>query len=158
MHASRARGPVIDMRIWDLEPALLCDRHLLGEHRELHAIWTILTTGKDGYSHHPETRRWHGRLAALYARHEAQVAEMSRRGFRHASPLDSRLATGDAQQTEAIDSMEAQRERLASRACNCPYTTSTAPASSSTATRPVRRRPGQSTVRPAQSQGRPEPR
>lgn len=108
------------MRIWDLEPALLCDRHLLGEHRELHAIWAIVNTGKRGYAHHPETLRWRDRLAALYARHDAQVAEMSRRGFRHASPLDPRLATGAAQQTELIDPVEAQRERLASRACGCP--------------------------------------
>jgi hypothetical protein len=36
------------VRIWDLDPASLCDRHLLGEHRELHAIWSILTTGKRG--------------------------------------------------------------------------------------------------------------
>jgi hypothetical protein len=105
------------VRIWDLEPALLCDRHLLGEHRELHGIWSILTTGKRGYSRHPETLRWRGRLAALYARHEAQVAEMARRGFRHASPLDPRLATGEAVQTELVDSVEAQRERLARCPC-----------------------------------------
>jgi hypothetical protein len=110
------------MRIWDLEPAVLCNRHLLGEHRELHAIWAILTTGKSGYANHPETRRWRGRLAALYARHDAQVAEMSRRGLRHKSPLDPRLATGDVCQTEFIDSVEAQRKRLASRDCECPNT------------------------------------
>jgi hypothetical protein len=89
------------VRIWDVDPALLCDRHLLGEHRELHAIWSILTTGKRGYRDHPETVRWRGRLAALYARHEAQVTEMGGRGFRHGSPLDRRLATGDADQMTA---------------------------------------------------------
>jgi Pyrimidine dimer DNA glycosylase len=107
------------VRVWDLHPSLLCDRHLLGEHRELHTIWTILTTGSCGYARHPETRRWRGRLAALYLRHEAQVAEMSRRGFRHASPLDPGLATGAAEQAELIDSLVAQRERLASRECGC---------------------------------------
>ena len=108
------------MRIWDLDPAVLCDRHLLGEHRELHAVWSVLTNGKRGYSRHPETLRWRGRLAALYARHEEEVAEMSRRGFRHASPLDPRLATGTEQQTELVDSVEAQRERLEQRDCGCP--------------------------------------
>jgi hypothetical protein len=107
------------VRIWDLDPAVLCDRHLLGEHRELHAVWAILTTGKRGYSRHPETLRWRGRLAALHARHEAQVAEMRRRGFRHASPLDCRLATGAARQTELVGPVEAQLERLASRGCGC---------------------------------------
>jgi len=105
------------MRIWDLDPALLCDRHLLGEHRELHGVWSILTSGKRGYSRHPETLRWSGRLAALYARHEAEVAEMHRRGFRHASPLERGLATGEAVQTELVDSLEAQRERLARCPC-----------------------------------------
>jgi Pyrimidine dimer DNA glycosylase len=107
------------VRIWDLDPGALCDRHLLGEHRELHAIWTVLTTGRRGYAHHPETLRWRGRLAALYARHEAEVAEMTRRGFRHASPLDAALATGAAEQTEVVDSLEAQRRRLATRGCGC---------------------------------------
>jgi hypothetical protein len=107
------------MRIWDLDPRLLCDQHLLGEHRELHAIWSILTTGRTGYSRHPETRRWRGRLAALYARHDEQIAEMDQRGFRHASPLDRRLATGAAQQTEFVDSIEAQCVRLAQRGCGC---------------------------------------
>jgi putative hemolysin len=107
------------VRIWDLDPGALCDQHLLGEHRELHAIWTVLTTGRRGYAHHPETLRWRGRLAALYARHEAEVAEMTRRGFRHASPLDAALATGAAEQTEVVDSLEAQRRRLATRGCGC---------------------------------------
>lgn len=108
------------MRIWDLEPQVLCDQHLLGEHRELHAIWTVLSTGRKGYAHHPETLRWRGRLAALYARHEAQVAEMGRRGFRHLSPLDPRLATGEALQTELVDSLADQRARLADKPCACP--------------------------------------
>ena len=107
------------MRIWDLDPRLLCDRHLLGEHRELHAIWSILVNGRSGYSNHPETKRWRGRLAALYARHEAEVAEMGRRGFGHASPLDPALATGAGEQTELVDSVDAQRARLAERGCGC---------------------------------------
>jgi hypothetical protein len=107
------------VRIWDLDPTLLCDRHLLGEHRELHAIWSILTTGKAGYARHPETLRWSGRLAALHARHAAQVAEMACRGFRHASPLDPRLATGSARQTQLLDPLESQRARLAARDCGC---------------------------------------
>jgi hypothetical protein len=107
------------MRIWDLDPARLCDRHLLGEHRELHAIWSILTTGKRGYARHPETLRWRGRLAALYGRHEEQVAEMRRRGFAHRSPLDPGLATGTSEQVELVDSIEVQRTRLAEHACDC---------------------------------------
>jgi hypothetical protein len=108
------------VRIWDLDAAELCDQHLLGEHRELHAIWSILTTGKRGYANHPETVRWRGRLAALYARHDEQVNEMCVRGFNHLSPLDARLATGAAVQTKSVDSIDVQRRRLATRGCGCP--------------------------------------
>lgn len=108
------------MRVWDVGVDELCDRHLLGEHRELHAIWAILTGGRTGYANHPETVRWRGRLAALYARHEAEVAEMGRRGFRHASPLDRRLATGEARQSQLVDPLDDQRARLAGKDCACP--------------------------------------
>jgi hypothetical protein len=117
---SRATGRYREaIRIWDLDPAVLCDRHLLGEHRELHAIWSILTTGKRGYARHPETLRWRGRLAALHARHDRQVEEMHRRGFRHLSPLDANLAKGARRQTVLLDSIEAQRTRLANAGCSC---------------------------------------
>jgi Pyrimidine dimer DNA glycosylase len=107
------------VRIWDVDVRLLCDRHLLGEHRELHAIWTVHTEDRRGYARHPETLRWRGRLAALYARHEAQVAEMGRRGFRHASPLDPARATGDATQGEFLDPRDVQLDRLAQQGCGC---------------------------------------
>ena len=45
------------MRIWDIPPEKLCRNHLLGEHNEQHAIWSILTHNKKGFSHHPETIR-----------------------------------------------------------------------------------------------------
>ena len=48
------------MRIWDVSPKKLCRHHLLGEHRELHAIWSVLVNGKMGYARHPETLRWRG--------------------------------------------------------------------------------------------------
>lgn len=107
------------MRIWDVDVRSLCNRHLLGEHRELHAIWTVHTEGKRGYARHPETLRWRGRLAALYARHEAQVAEMARRGFRHASPLNRAHATGETTQSELVDSLDVQVDRLAQLGCGC---------------------------------------
>lgn len=107
------------MRIWDIPPERLCRQHLLGEHRELHAVWTVITEGKKGYSRHPETLRWVGRLAALYSRHEALSAEMARRGFRHDSPLDSRKATGAADQTCSVDTVEMQYARLRAKGCGC---------------------------------------
>ena len=108
------------MRIWDVDPAVLCRAHLLGEHRELHGLWNILTQGKSGYARHPETRRWVGKLAALYRRHEALVAEMTRRGYRHRSPLDPHLATGSRTQDRFIDPPARQLAILAAKPCRCP--------------------------------------
>ena len=107
------------MRIWDIAPRDLCAQHLLGEHRELHGLWNILTQDKRGYRRHPETRRWEGRLAALYARHEALVVEMLRRGYRHASPLDAGLASGSDTQDTYVDSPAAQRRILRDKGCAC---------------------------------------
>jgi hypothetical protein len=107
------------MRVWDVDPSCLCANHLLGEHREIHAIWSILTQGKTGYSKHPETKRWDGKLAALYRRHEENIAEMERRGYNHNSPLDKALATGSATQDSFVDSFEKQKEILRNKGCNC---------------------------------------
>ena len=107
------------MRIWDLPPSKLCRVHLLGEHRELHAIWTILTEGKKGYSNHPETKRWKGKLKALYSRHDLLVEEMKRRGYSHKSPLDSKYANGIKVQRKYIDSIKEQKRILSDKKCEC---------------------------------------
>ncbi|MBN1224649.1 MAG: pyrimidine dimer DNA glycosylase [Candidatus Aminicenantes bacterium] len=107
------------MRIWDVAPDRLCRKHLLGEHRELHALWTILTQGRKGYSHHPETLRWRGKLKALFRRHQALAKEMERRGYKHRSLLDRRLASGASAQTETLEPVEMQMERLRNKKCGC---------------------------------------
>ena len=107
------------MRVWDIDPALLCRSHLLGEHRELHAIWSVLTKGKKGYSHHPETLRWKGRLKALYLRHERLVAEFRKRGYSHRSPLERALATGSGVQRAYVDRPREQLLILKRKKCGC---------------------------------------
>ena len=107
------------MRVWDVHPSRLCRRHLLGEHRELHGLWNILVLEKRGYSFHPETKRWEGKLAALYKRHQQLVEEMQRRGYRHHSPLDRRRARGVATQSVFVDSIEDQERLLTEKPCEC---------------------------------------
>jgi hypothetical protein len=107
------------MRIWDIEPSKLCRNHLLGEHRELHAIWSVLTKHKKGYSRHPETLRWKGKLKALYLRHQALVSEMVSRGYRHNSPLDARLARGGSRQDIYVDPPARQIAILREKKCSC---------------------------------------
>ena len=75
------------MRVWDVSPGYLSDASLLGEHVEVHAVFSILAGGKAGYAHHPEVLRWKGRLAALHRRRAWLCAEMAVRGFVHRSPL-----------------------------------------------------------------------
>lgn len=107
------------MRIWDLDPALLCRKHLLGEHRELHGLWNIYVKGKRGYRNHPETIRWDGKLGALRLRHEALVAEMEKRGWNHKSPLSDPPLGHSTLQLEFVNSIEEQIELLRNKGCDC---------------------------------------
>ena len=107
------------MRIWDIDPSILCRNHLLGEHRELHALWTVITEGKSGYSKHPETLRWYGKLSALYRRHDALIVEMTKRNYQHHSPLDKTLATGNSIQREYLNSPQEQILILKEKGCEC---------------------------------------
>lgn len=73
------------MRMWMVDPRIMCRKHLLGEHVELHMF---VGTLKKGIS-------VHGYLAdnlmepeSLYTRHEVLVAEMESRGYNHKSPLE----------------------------------------------------------------------
>lgn len=107
------------MRIWGIEPEILCRNHLLGEHRELHAIWTILTKHRKGYSRHPEVLRWKGKLKALYLRHSKLVEEFCQRGYNHGSNLRAVLATGSARQNTYVDTCNKQLRILKQKGCNC---------------------------------------
>ena len=107
------------MRIWDIPAEKLCRNHLLGEHRELHAIWSILLHNKKGYAHHPETIRWKGKLKALYFRHEQLVNEMKQRGYHHHSSLEQSYASGSEKQDVFVDTLDEQVELLRAKKCGC---------------------------------------
>ncbi len=107
------------MRIWDIEPKYLCKNHLSGEHKELHAIWNILTKNKKGYSKHPETLRWKGKLKALYRRHEKLITEFQKRGYKHNSLLDSKLIKGSLKQNIFVNTLKEQKEILRKKKCAC---------------------------------------
>ena len=72
------------MRMWMVYPKLMCDRHLLGEHVEIHMLAGALAKGKsvEGYLAK-------GLLApqCLFKRHWDLVVEMTGRGFKHVAPL-----------------------------------------------------------------------
>lgn len=108
------------MRIWDINPKKLCNKHLFGEHRELHAIWSILVNNKKGYRNHPETKRWAGKNKALFFRHEQLVKEIKRRRYNHSSPLDKKQASGKLKQDEFVNTKKEQRIILKHKDCDCP--------------------------------------
>lgn len=77
------------MRMWMIDPSLLCDQHLLGEHNEIHKLCGLI----DKYEHGHAVGRGFadGRYVELdhaTQRHDALAAEMERRGMNHDSPLD----------------------------------------------------------------------
>lgn len=76
------------MRIWDVSPGYLNRQSLLGEHRELHGLVSIITNGKKGYSQHPETLRWVNFGWGLRMRHQQLSAEMALRGYRDNTPVN----------------------------------------------------------------------
>jgi hypothetical protein len=104
------------MRIWDqIAPSRLCRKHLLAEHRELHAIWNIVVLGKRGYRNHPEVRRWAGHLRALKRRHSLLVWEMAKRGYKHNTPLPKVLGGKEAYPSP----WDNQEVSLANKNCKC---------------------------------------
>lgn len=102
-------------RMWNIDPGLMCDRHLLGEHREMHQEVGTLRN----HPHGLEVVKGHAKnghidTSLIKQRHDELVEEMERRGFQHGSPLDysDELGLGE------ID-VEKNREELSRRCENC---------------------------------------
>jgi len=106
-------------RIWDLEPALLCTKHLAAEHRELHGVYAVISQGKKGYSKHPETLRWIGKLGALKVRHDRLKDEMTARGWKHKTELNEVPSGERYEQNEMLITVDEQKELLRSKGCLC---------------------------------------
>lgn len=72
------------MRMWNVKPSIMCRKHLLGEHVELHMIVGSMQKGKnlDGFINKGllETHN-------IIKRHNILVREMIKRGYSHKSPL-----------------------------------------------------------------------
>ncbi len=68
------------MRMWMVNPKIMCRQHLLGEHVEIHMFVGTLSRGKSvkGY-----LEKGLLEVHNLYWRHEELVEEMKRRGTAH---------------------------------------------------------------------------
>jgi hypothetical protein len=80
----------MNMRMWMVDPGLMCRQHLLGEHNELHALAGSLKKG-DVKRHVSSLKGLANanciEVSAILDRHERIVAEMKARGYNHQSPL-----------------------------------------------------------------------
>lgn len=74
------------MRMWMIDPRQMCRQHLLGEHVELHMFVGSLERQKriDGFMAQDQLEP-----QSIHARHEVLVAEMTRRGYNHGSPMNA---------------------------------------------------------------------
>jgi len=72
------------MRMWMVDPSIMCDRHLLGEHVEIHMLVGCLRKKKNirGY-----VEKGLVEIRSLRTRHDGLVREMRRRHMNHASSL-----------------------------------------------------------------------
>lgn len=74
------------MRMWMVDPRIMCRKHLMGEHVELHMLVGSLNKQKSvaGF-----VAKGLIETASIHNRHKTLVAEMERRGYNHKSPLPS---------------------------------------------------------------------
>jgi hypothetical protein len=67
--------------MWMVEAKMLCNRHLLGEHGEIHKHRHVFVKG-----YKIEGRKGQIEPASMGSRHDELVREMFRRGMQHKSP------------------------------------------------------------------------
>lgn len=107
------------MRIWDqIPPNKLCRNHLLAEHRETLAIWSILTNDKKGYRNHPEVKRWEGKLWHLTLRHARLWGEAQKR-YNHRWKILPNWQLYVDIYSNAPDPWDDQIATLKSKGCEC---------------------------------------
>lgn len=105
------------MRIWGVDPSLMCKAHLLGEHREMHALISMVRLGTKQKQLEAHCRLQQVAIHEIYDRHEVLAQEISRRGWNHKTPMseeDKQLLYNDG----SID-REANLKLLASRCETC---------------------------------------
>jgi hypothetical protein len=72
------------MRIWKINPKLMCRKHLLGEHVECHMFIGSINKKRNIQGH---IEKGQVEIHNLKSRHKELANEMKRRGYAHKSPL-----------------------------------------------------------------------
>jgi len=89
------------VRMWLVDPERMCDRHLLGEHFEMHVFCGALVSGRSmkGYISAGLVE-----VSKLKSRHDELVREMENRGMKHRSPFGDELQLECAGKVDSIRS------------------------------------------------------
>ena len=112
------------MRMWMVDPRVMCRQHLLGEHKELHMLASSMCLGKTLDGH---VTRGQLELGSMLPRHNELVAEMERRGWNHLTPLEQDFDEWGTTMAEALSFYDdlgkvdraASRALLAGRCAGC---------------------------------------
>lgn len=109
------------MRVWDFPPKYLCQKHLLGQHNEIHTIYNVYFKERRGWRNHPEVKRWAHCIEQLVEAHDDTACEMIMRGYNHRTPLDFEWITHAYMGGELIswESLESQLNNLIQKECAC---------------------------------------
>lgn len=109
------------MRMWMLPPICLCDKHLLGEHGEIHKFRHVF---EKGYSIRKRVRP-PSQIVPLQMelRHNELAYEMSERSMKHKSPytLPDLYAKYNPLQLFAIPSVKFNIDDLSARCPECKH-------------------------------------
>jgi len=72
------------MRMWNVDPRVMCNQHILGEHLEVHMFVNAIIAGKklDGFIRNGKVE-----VRNLRTRHYQLVKQMEHLGMNHLSPL-----------------------------------------------------------------------
>lgn len=72
------------MRMWNVNPKLMCRQHLLGEHLEMHMFTGCLRNRVNLFGY---IRAGLVEIKNIKKRHDKLVIEMKRRGYNHKTPI-----------------------------------------------------------------------
>lgn len=69
-------------RMWMVDPVLLCQQHLLGEHNELHKLVGVINNHQHGYPIvKDQAEKGNVATSQITARHAVLAKEMRKRGL-----------------------------------------------------------------------------
>ena len=96
-----------------LDPRIMCNKHLLGEHAEIHMFIGAINRG---YSVKGYLDKGLLEVHSLYSRHEELAKEITHRKYRHNSEIDKKW-----KQAERLGSIDRQKNlrQLISRCSRC---------------------------------------